>query len=609
MSFTLTRRYRRRSTPARTEGTFFKKESQETFFGGAEHETFFQPSVTNSLVQNVQRIPEKKEEEKVHRQPEKKEEEKVMKMEDKKEEVQRQPEKKEEEKVQRTEDKKEEDKVMKAEDKEEEKVQKKEANTSATPGKSVSSYISSLNGKGNPMPAQSNNFFSSKMGYDFSNVKLHTDKEAAESAKAINAKAYTIGNNVVFNEGQYNTESGEGKKLMAHELTHVVQQNGNFGTANRRITHNTGLQVQRGFWSKVWGGIKSVGSAIGGAVKSVAGWGWDVLKSAGAWVWDFVTWMPSRMWSMLKHIGSGIVGTVSWLWDGFKGALSHIWDGVKGLFSWAGQGIEGFFNWIWTGIKGGAKWAYQLLQGNFTGFWSGLGSALSWLGDGVKGLLSWGWKGIEGLAIWAWKGIKGIAKWAWDGFLGGLAWVGRLVAKILDLFGAGELWTFLMNIIKFWCTRTLTGVEEAEARKVFGGSISYWQVRIDESSLIAKIGAFFSGGPGMGVTTGHTINFDRAISATAGSNDMKWLIHELTHVAQYTNVGLQYIGEALYGQTAAGGGYNYNEADLASKNLADYNREQQADIVENYYAKVLYSSTPYAAEYTKMRNQAVSGNF
>jgi hypothetical protein len=88
---------------------------------------------------------------------------------------------------------------MKMEDnKEEEKVQKKETGTSSTPGKSVSNYISTLSGKGQPLRAQVNYFFSSRMGYDFSNVKVHTDKEAAESAKAINAKAYTIGNNVVF---------------------------------------------------------------------------------------------------------------------------------------------------------------------------------------------------------------------------------------------------------------------------------------------------------------------------------------------------------------------------------------------------------------------------
>jgi hypothetical protein len=70
-----------------------------------------------------------------------------------------------------------------------------------------------------------NRLFSSKMGYDFSNVKIHTDKAAAESAKGINAKAYATGNNIVFSEGQFDMESQQGKRLMAHELTHIIQQN------------------------------------------------------------------------------------------------------------------------------------------------------------------------------------------------------------------------------------------------------------------------------------------------------------------------------------------------------------------------------------------------
>ena len=63
------------------------------------------------------------------------------------------------------------------------------------------------------------------MGYDFSNVRLHTDSVAANSAQSINARAYTTGNNIVFNEGQFNSDTDNGKKLLGHELTHVVQQN------------------------------------------------------------------------------------------------------------------------------------------------------------------------------------------------------------------------------------------------------------------------------------------------------------------------------------------------------------------------------------------------
>lgn len=106
--------------------------------------------------------------------------------------------------------------------KEEDKLQKK--GNGGTYGTNIHSYVNSLTGKGSPMPEGSKQFFSSRMGYDFTDVKLHTDKEAAESAKAVNAKAYTVGNNIVFNEGQHNEETAEGKSLMAHELVHVMQQ-------------------------------------------------------------------------------------------------------------------------------------------------------------------------------------------------------------------------------------------------------------------------------------------------------------------------------------------------------------------------------------------------
>ncbi len=123
---------------------------------------------------------------------------------------------------------------------EEKKLQRKEVEENEHLHANTSSYISTLNNKGNHLPKQSNEFFSSNMGYDFSNVKIHTDKEAASSAKELHAKAYTIGNNIVFNEGQYNTDSAEGKRLIAHELTHVVQQNDKQNKINRYTTTESG---------------------------------------------------------------------------------------------------------------------------------------------------------------------------------------------------------------------------------------------------------------------------------------------------------------------------------------------------------------------------------
>lgn len=68
-------------------------------------------------------------------------------------------------------------------------------------------------------------FMEDRMGYDFSKVKIHTGPSAAKSAQSINALAYTSGADIVFNDGMYSPQTTIGKKLLAHELTHVVQQN------------------------------------------------------------------------------------------------------------------------------------------------------------------------------------------------------------------------------------------------------------------------------------------------------------------------------------------------------------------------------------------------
>jgi Domain of unknown function (DUF4157) len=81
-----------------------------------------------------------------------------------------------------------------------------------------------LNYPGQPLDPETRTFMKSRFGYDFSNVRVHADSEAAESAKAINASAYTIGQDIVFGTGQYAPHSTEGRKLLAHELTHTLQQ-------------------------------------------------------------------------------------------------------------------------------------------------------------------------------------------------------------------------------------------------------------------------------------------------------------------------------------------------------------------------------------------------
>lgn len=84
-----------------------------------------------------------------------------------------------------------------------------------------------LNSSGHPLPESVRSFFEPRFGYDLSQVQVHTDKKAAKSAQAVNALAYTVEqHHIVFGAGHYKPETSAGRRLLAHELTHVVQQTG-----------------------------------------------------------------------------------------------------------------------------------------------------------------------------------------------------------------------------------------------------------------------------------------------------------------------------------------------------------------------------------------------
>lgn len=91
-----------------------------------------------------------------------------------------------------------------------------------TPG--IESEINAMKGGGQPLPESTRNFFEPRFGADFSGVRIHNDSHAAQTAQAINAKAFTTGRDVFFNTGQYAPGSSSGDRLIAHELTHVMQQ-------------------------------------------------------------------------------------------------------------------------------------------------------------------------------------------------------------------------------------------------------------------------------------------------------------------------------------------------------------------------------------------------
>ena len=83
-----------------------------------------------------------------------------------------------------------------------------------------------LRSPGQPLDTSTRAFMEPRFGHDFSHVRVHTDAKAAESARSVNALAYTVGRNMVFGREQYTPGTRSGAQLMAHELTHVIQQEG-----------------------------------------------------------------------------------------------------------------------------------------------------------------------------------------------------------------------------------------------------------------------------------------------------------------------------------------------------------------------------------------------
>ena len=102
--------------------------------------------------------------------------------------------------------------------------------------------INASRGGGQPMPEALRSQMESSFGADFSGVRLHTDSRAADLSQGIQAKAFAYGNDIYFNHGQYSPDTTAGQHLIAHELTHVVQQSGKVGR-EPDIQNNGGTKI------------------------------------------------------------------------------------------------------------------------------------------------------------------------------------------------------------------------------------------------------------------------------------------------------------------------------------------------------------------------------
>jgi hypothetical protein len=115
---------------------------------------------------------------------------------------------------------------QKMEEEEEEPVQAKRTDGAPTAAAAIPSGVPALGGAGQPLSGSVRSFFEPRFGANFSDVRVHTGPHAAAAARALKARAFTTGRDVVFGAGEYAPHARAGGELLAHELTHVIQQRG-----------------------------------------------------------------------------------------------------------------------------------------------------------------------------------------------------------------------------------------------------------------------------------------------------------------------------------------------------------------------------------------------
>ena len=228
------------------------------------------------------------------------------------------------------------------------KIQKQADNTESA-STDLSTRLSNNKGSGATISDSTRTFMEGQFSEDFTNVKVHTDRNAIGMSNELGAQAFTYGSDIYFNEGKYNPDTSGGKHLLAHELTHTIQQ----GAVRRKNTsvEITSPKIQRfslkGILNKIANYIPgySLITVILGknpiTGDKVPRTGINILKG----VLGLIPVVGNMLFNRLKETGAAEkAGT--WL-DAQITKLDITWSGIKALISEAWDRMS-----IWKGISG-----------------------------------------------------------------------------------------------------------------------------------------------------------------------------------------------------------------------------------------------------------------
>lgn len=193
-----------------------------------------------------------------------------------------------------------------------------------------------LDRPGRPLDPSARRFFEPRFAYDFSRVRVHDDAGAATSARAVDALAYTVGPHIVFDQGRYAPQTTDGRRLLAHELTHVVQQAGGAAGAVQRDARADEWECSPAHLSGLGTKFRkseAEAKALGLPVRYVTGYAGTEGPPA-----DFVLYCPHKSTKPLKALVP--CSTAYWIGDAEASKKGRGKDEV-----WARQDGEADYYW------------------------------------------------------------------------------------------------------------------------------------------------------------------------------------------------------------------------------------------------------------------------
>ena len=293
-------------------------------------------------------------------------------------------------------------------------IQNKEETSSATSTPdNLQDQLNVSAGKGSSMDETTRGQMESGFGADFSDVNIHTDSSAVQMSQGLNAQAFTHGKDIYFNEGRYNPETAKGKHLLAHELTHTIQQGASSKVANRKVNDQ---QEEK---PNVQTGLLSEAKALGGVLVESAGSGSlrPLVERYAPGLYDLIN--GGLVTTFREKIFKGITKAIKKI----KKAITNgtITKKIRELFAGSAERLK---SWQKSTTDACASF-YEKIQAivSFLGelmdpVIQGIREELSDLAEIASGL--WAdfgkpaWKAIKKFAGKAWKWIKKKADWIWD---------------------------------------------------------------------------------------------------------------------------------------------------------------------------------------------------